>query len=406
MEEGVKKKRERRSGNINANNSSAEGTNTTVCTVFLYTRPFDSRNNNNLQGNNDESKFGNCSIDCESDGTNPSLFTTSNRIDVSYFVNGITMDDNILVIGSYAGATIYNIHDVLMLNKEQKSGNDDNGGENDHNEMNQNHDDHGNVSQFESSSSSLVSINIMKSCVVQAMCISYPYFAAASGGRVGIWRVDYFLEYLHQQKEQKAHEDEHEANLGETAQFQLQQKYLTAIWNDKVNNCQSRITCIEMTEGEDAGNILAMSCWDGSAFVFRRQNIECDTEGEDIHKEQWDRIIPKEPSVGNGNCGERFGKKLRSWENPIVDSDIVFPTFLTLCLVTLRAKVQRVMVVSCPGSLIARCYDIDLGEWLQDIGTPSYNEATETASCQGKFPYLYSLCFYHIMYLISIILVL
>ena len=229
----------------------------------------------------------------------------------------------------------------------------------------------------------------MKPCIVQAMCISYPYFAAASGDRIGIWRIDYFMDYFYNQK--RSHQQHCEQNKTEKKLSPLDRKHLVAIWNAKVDNCHSRITCVEMTQYEDAGTIIALSCWDGSAFVFRRVDND---DGKSEEKEEWNRVAPKklhlnseEEDDDNIDSEFIFSRSLRSWEDPSVDSDIMFPTFLALFSVQIDSNVRRrFMAVTCPGRSIAQCYDIDTGEWYKDI-EPSDRSLIEDGTHQGKLEF-------------------
>jgi hypothetical protein len=369
-EEGPKAKGNRnKEGNENKYTDENENENSTICSVFLYSKHISipEREREQIPNPNE--------IDINTDIiNNPS---SSCRIDVSYFVNNITMDDNILVIGSFIGATIYDIHDCLKCNIDNDIGieNEDN------------NDDNNNVE------TEPFSIRIMKSCIVQAMTLSYPYFAVASGDRVGIWQIDHIVNYIQEQKEKQKHQeiqnDTIKDKLGHEHKYKnnkdVQSKPLVAIWNTKVNNCHSRITCIEMTRrsgpittnatvdaGVDngMGDLLALSCWDGSAFVFQRNNNN--NAGEEL----WTRIIPKKNDINNDCAQGHTHTQLKSWEDPSVDSsDIVFPTFVTLCSIqqdahmdTNHKVVRRIMTVSCPGTSIVRCYDIDSREWYKDIG--------------------------------------
>ena len=372
-----------------------------VCSIYIYSRPmYDS---DNINQNVMNSTYQDYSIDCgnENDGVPKEeigegqekelhLFTHSYQINLSHFVNCITMDDHILVIGSYIGAKIYNIHDILSnstpinttIHKRQDTNN----------------------------TKELDSIRIMKPCIVQAMCLSYPYFAAASGDRIGIWRIDYFMDYFHHD-EQNQHQYQQSCNdnsnkteitTSSPSSLSKNRKHLVAIWNTKVDNCHSRITCVEMIQCQDAGNILALSCWDGSAFVFRHSIKNKMKNSKENEKEEWKRVIPSQKQQnGNhnnnkdGNIDNRdhfvFTPPVQlSWEDPSsIDSDIMFPTFLTLFPLPERnsnlKKRKFIMAVTCPGRSIIQCYDIDKREWYKDIEPSDSSSLVKDDTCQGMF---------------------
>ncbi len=381
-----------------------------ICTVLLYGRPLHGMEEGE-ESNEKENMLDNFSIDCcqgqKGDGctpTMPSLFSLSHRIDLPYFVNGIAMDSNILVIGSYTGATIYDIQNVMSKAKTNNNSNysynyNYNYNHNDNAQTQTSSDSNDNNSNDEEKP--LTSLRIMKSCIVQAMCISYPYFAAASGDRIGVWRVDDIIEHLHNQSQKEGGKsDDRNRNRTRLHPRSTKHKHLTAIWNTKVNIGQSRITCIGMTEGQNAGEILAISCWDGSAFVFQRcrgeadEDDDCDrSSSESRQRTWWSRVIPKESS-SNEASGDDISGNLRSWEDPIIDS-YVFPTFLALFSINEGVKAKRLIAVSCPGYKIVRCYDIDSGKWFKDVGSWQYN--SQNTSHQGKFSQFFFHYHFHLL---------
>lgn len=368
-----------------------------ICTtISIYSRPIQSSSN-------------------ESSSCHPSSsFTHLYTINLHHFAICLQMDDHILVIGSYVGAIIYDIHEILYKSSSSCCTNIDHEDNDDDDDQN------------------LTSIRIMKPCIVQAISLSYPYFAAASGDRVGVWRIDNFKKYFHYQKQIMKQKTQSSSSSSSSQQQLLLpqensstlQNYLVAIWSTKVDNGSNRITSLEMIQtnyNESSSDcFIALSCWDGSAFVYRRcentrkydNNHYNDYHQEENSKERWVRVDPNESSIdkdgdvnnnnsnsGDGMCMDRKRQQVISWEDSVVDADVIFPTFVTLFSSmyhdvsdldnqdnnTFKKKLKTFMAVSRPNHKTIRCYDLNLRKWVKDVGLVggSYNQ-TNCNVRQGK----------------------
>ncbi len=358
-----------------------ESKNNICTTISIYSRP--------IQSSSDES-----SSSCHPSSSFSHLYT----INLHHFAICLQMDDHILVIGSYVGAIIYDIHEILCKSSSCCTNNNNNDDQN------------------------LTSIRIMKPCIVQAISLSYPYFAAASGDRVGVWRIDKFKKYFNYQNKLKSIELNQSSS---SSQLLLQenlftlQNYLVAVWSTKVDNGSNRITSLDMIQtnyNESSDCFIALSCWDGSAFVYRRcenkyDNSHYNDYQEEKNNERWIRVDPNESSIDvnksnnsdDGMCTRTDRKREQeiSWENSVVDADVIFPTFVTLFssidydvldldnqdndTFKKKSKLKTFMAVSRPNHTMIRCYDLDLRKWVKDVGLVggSYNQ-TNCNIRQGK----------------------
>ena len=380
-----------------------------VCKVFIYSRPIDLHENDDTNHNYNKSidliydmsndskpnkqkqtQYHNNNDDEKNDSQKnnddqlllSSIFQNVHEINLSQFVTCISMDDNILVIGSYIGASVYDIRCILSQSisiqhqKGQGKGQED---------------------MVAHAESLIQPIRLMKSCIVQAISISYPYLAAASGDRVGLWRIDSLMKYIsiiksqngYQEVNKKTNDDD---NQEEDINVDIR-KYLTACWTTKVDIGQSRITCLEMMTSPSNDFFLALSCWDGSAVVFCRSDIS-----NNGSKELWSRIDPRvgdNPIINDDDNDKREIKEesnenngIPTWEDQVIDSDIMFPCFLSLFTLSNdnNKNCRNIMAVSCLGHAIVRCYDLDSKEWIQDVGTinPDTYNCDVKISSQGK----------------------
>lgn len=270
------------------------------------------------------------------------------------------MDEHIIVLGSYIGAMIYNLHDILRQYSTTRGdyyvSKLDPGFKSD----NLNYE----------SKKPLECIHLMKSCIVQAMTISYPWFAAASGNQIGLWKIDYIMDYI---DEQNLNRRQHEQHTTEKKSFVGIDKRLRSVWHTKVDKCQSRITCVDMMHCNDGTSYLGLSCWDGSAFVFSFKKEEFN-----VKDQQWTRIIPTEPDF---TIDPSHTKTFISWEDQ--HSDIMYPTFLTLfCQCDNDDIIRKLFAITIPGQSIVRCYDINKGSWCSDF-IPVTTDKTDALG-QGK----------------------
>jgi len=226
-------------------------------------------------------------------GTRLMLLVT---IPLNLFANSLVLHENIMVVGTSLGAWVYNLYELF-------------------------HDDN-----IECIWRKPAKVLLFTSYVAHCLYINPPFFVAASGDRLGVWEIKSLLK-------------EKEEGL-----------MPVAVWTTKLNDLHShgRVTSIVMLHdhGDDDklvyGKLMAISCWDGSAYVFERQ----------IKEEQepsWEKLCPSNM------------KKNESWEIPTVKGEeSAFPTYATIinCTPYVNDFMHYYLLISTPGSSIIRCFDL------------------------------------------------
>mmetsp|Transcript_45246 Transcript_45246/g.94913 ORF Transcript_45246/g.94913 Transcript_45246/m.94913 type:complete len:1058 (-) Transcript_45246:104-3277(-) len=218
-------------------------------------------------------------------------------------------------------------------------------------------------------------IELLPSYCIHALHLSYPYLSIASGDRVGVWNVS--ADSLFGKDNKKNYDDD----AKNTPSGKEQHRVPEALWATTLpstisNSVHRRVTSIHMTS---CGVAMAVSCWDGSAYVFVASNSHpCSTvdSNDDTTTSlssgslisSWDRVT--------GQAGEyTFASKKEAshvlqpppiWEQPTNANDGMFPTFVTLKLQSSFLQVGRhgnalIMAVSTPGSSKIRCFDVFSG---------------------------------------------
>lgn len=227
-----------------------------------------------------------------------STFILFRTIPLSYVASCIAVEKNLIVIATSLGVLVYNVIDLMI---------GDRGGS--------------------PKKPSILWLNppiqkLMYTCVIHCILMSGSFLVAASGNRVGIWRTNSTeICFSH-----------------------------AAVWESQINECQGQITSIDMIREEGFWHFLAVSCWDGSAYIFRF-NTACKNLDED-----WERVLSS-----NGESAV--------WESPTESGDqVLFPTFVSLLSIKKSYLTRTFMVVSTPGSSIIRCFDIDLRRQRSSFG--------------------------------------
>ncbi len=294
------------------------------------------------------------SPDDDFDSSIDETFPVGNKRSLTFpcTINNIVMNESIIVLGSSAGAIIYSIHEIIRVKSDERFRNDDD-------------------STIDSASQSvpisserihhghgLRNLKLMTTFIIHTMDISSFHFVAVSGNRVGVWNVQKLKQALLYMDAQTSHHIP---------------KKPTAEWSTKIEGKMGRITCVELlkadTVGQDA-KYIALSDWNGSAFVFRRQD-------EGIP--QWQRVRHPQSESLDSAKGDINSDPLTidkddltapSWEEAASSKkyhrgnenhNITAPTFVTICKIHVPGFTHAVsvMAVSTPCSGIISIYDLD-----------------------------------------------
>jgi WD40 repeat protein len=140
------------------------------------------------------------------------------------------------------------------------------------------------------------------------MDMNSSYFTAVSGDRIGIWSTESLKDAL-----------------------QMDASSIQALWATKLNG-RGKATSIKISE-----SILALSSWDGSAFVYKR-----------VSTSEWNRVGTDSSSLDS--C----------WEQSALQSENEYaPTTIVLGSDT--------FAVSAPNSTEIRIYDMNKNSLIQTV---------------------------------------
>ena len=219
------------------------------------------------------------------DQQSPAYLTISS-VRVPSFSTSLCIDSNFLAISTSSGLLVYNIDDFTNPKLD------------------------GTINPV---------VTLLPYHTVHACTLSYPYIAAASNDRVGVWDLSTLL----------------------SQEIPRASPYIPPCsWSTSVRECDSRFTSI-LFVGENH-EYLAMSCWDGSAYIYHGSVLGCD----------WRQVF-----------------HLPSPET-LVES-ITYPTFMgCLCKSTsLDERLdQNCLILSSPGSLILRVLDLNMWKETSYLG--------------------------------------
>ena len=218
----------------------------------------------------------------------------------SCICNGISMDRELLAVSSLTGIRLYNLFNIVSSMGHE-------------------------APQFQQP------IELLRGNNVHAMNLKYPYLTAASGNRIGIWRIE---------------------NL-EAIENKQNDLSLTLIWTYSIQSIKNRITSIQCLV-EDSGLILAVACWDGSTFVFAGRS-----ENAGDNEYSWVQVGPLGKSKSLEKHEAPDSLDLPPWEIPVTNGENVFPTFLGLCTSKEYSQIRTFMVVSNGQHSAVRCFDLD-----------------------------------------------
>mmetsp|Transcript_25439 Transcript_25439/g.74910 ORF Transcript_25439/g.74910 Transcript_25439/m.74910 type:complete len:609 (+) Transcript_25439:1223-3049(+) len=162
-----------------------------------------------------------------------------------------------------------------------------------------------------------------------------------------------------------------------------------AAWAATISGCSSKSTSIALSPD---GSLMAVSCWDGSAFAFRGLRRDPSQGGGGNASScfgEWEQIV----SVPDGE------DEAPSWQKATnAPADGVFPTFAAVHRPPIedeRGLRNALMAVSTPNSGNVRCFDLDAGTGLgilndaSDGGTAGGGEGADaTIKCvQGMLSF-------------------
>eukprot|EP00571_Detonula_confervacea_P012868 CAMPEP_0172303558 /NCGR_PEP_ID=MMETSP1058-20130122/5084_1 /TAXON_ID=83371 /ORGANISM="Detonula confervacea, Strain CCMP 353" /LENGTH=575 /DNA_ID=CAMNT_0013014423 /DNA_START=76 /DNA_END=1800 /DNA_ORIENTATION=- len=201
-------------------------------------------------------------------------------------------------------------------------------------------------------------IELLQSFCIHALHLSYPYLSVASGDRVGIWNVG--------------------CEKGKFTTREVEEALWTTTLPPHSKSVHRRVTSMCITP---CGEAMALSCWDGSAFVYEANSPPRDSSCSSYPNS----LITSWELVNEGGIIDSPASTTRSsplWEQPTVNSDGLFPTFVGLRLnyrnichgeggnALFSARGQPgslVMAVSTPHSDKIRCFDVFSGVQCTDI---------------------------------------
>jgi hypothetical protein len=255
--------------------------------------------------------------------------------------NGISMDRELLAVSSLTGILVYNLFNIISVTSDEGS------------QLKQ-------------------PIELLRGNSIHAMDVTYPYLTAASGGTIGIWRIE---------------------NL-ETVKERENDLCLEHIWTYTIQSIKNRITCIQFLD-EGSGLILAVACWDGSAFVFARRS-----ENANDDESSWVRVGPLGLLGSFEKPESSHSPALPLWEIPVTNGENVFPTFLVLGTVNEDTLTRTFLVVSNGKHSAVRCFDLDVSLQCHafELDTESFEK--DDVWPKGWFAYilfLWSSCFHILM---------
>lgn len=191
-------------------------------------------------------------------------------------------------------------------------------------------------------------IKVLKSIVIHAMNLSYPFLALASCNQIGIWCVEKIFR-----------ENENFCDIHSNTERKKAYTF-GALWSSSIlSRTSSKITSIDQyhdddNQQEEKVSIIAASCWDGSAFVFRRT----DDDGQYM----WQHVVGARTATIHDNGKTSISQVSPPWEDAQVQVDQGFyPTYISL-LGRDPKSCHMLMAVSTPGSLSIRLYDIDAAQ--------------------------------------------
>lgn len=244
-------------------------------------------------------------------------------------------------------------------------------------------------------------IKVLKSHVIHTMNLSYSFLAVASCDRVGLWYIGDILK----ENNHRSSDGNHNSTTSQDERASRKTPSFVALWSTKIPNCPGKITCIQFchdtedhtvkesdaeTVSDDTGDckwqqehrardisIIAVSSWDGSAFLFRRKNH---------NHNDWQRVIENKISTDEENkqaIGTRSKVVPPPWELPQVKTDEgFFPTFLTL--MKNHENNHILMALSTPGSSSIRWYDVNEYKEVQDKKATVVKHSPGLSSINGN----------------------
>lgn len=196
-------------------------------------------------------------------------------------------------------------------------------------------------------------IELLPSFCIHAMNLSYPYLSVASGDRIGVWNIRHI-------------------NSIQNATW--------AITLPPTKSAHRRVTSLYMTQCK---KFVAVSCWDGSAFVYVANDSACHTKGDGLFT-SWS-LVGSEQNIIDPSTSRSSSRIKPSWEQPTQSNDGLFPTFIVLRYSKFFSNMftmfdeeggggrrggeeeanhhtcipgSLIMAVSTPGSATIRCFDV------------------------------------------------
>ena len=345
------------------------------------------------------------------------------------FPYSLELNSKALIVAGPSGAEIYSLRRILfestsflqtwsdlemrplaIFESKQDSGNFSDDKDSSQNENDRKYD----LNSKEKDCYKLVNnkLHLMVSFPIHAVKICSPFMAAASGGQIGVWNINTIIFYLENEimDNETACDDSHKKNGVNRKLKDIK----TAFWSTFVERCQERINCIDFTP-----TYLALSCWDGTAFVFYPER-ELKTENynanyvekylercaidksagpthESIFRQtsSWVQYNPMKSSPFNKFISSSIAKadtnkvtySIPEWEiSPLKGTDRQktenTPTFLSISdFFNIRLQVyplhyyfddlswitNHFLAISTPGSSIIRCFDLKTGRRCYDL---------------------------------------
>ena len=199
------------------------------------------------------------------------------------------------------------------------------------------------------------------------MGLCYPYLLVASGDRIGVWNVS--ADFLFGRA----------TNADDRGSVHCE-----ALWADTLptnsgsKSVHRRVTSVQMTQ---CGEALAISCWDGSVFVYAATALTShdNNENQFSSREEEGGLMKAWKIVGDSSHQSEAHRTAPCWEQPIIQNTTegLFPTFVALRLdhtdghTSFTCRNQQggalMMAVSTPGSNRIRCFDIFTQKQCEDI---------------------------------------
>lgn len=213
-----------------------------------------------------------------------SKFTHELSILLPFIASNILVSNGLLIIGTSMGVIIYDLSVLLCYHTTT------------------------NDLKAEVPFDQLKNFRFLKSYSIDAMDMNSSYFTAVSGDRIGIWSTESLKDAL-----------------------QMDASSIQALWATKLNG-RGKATSIKISE-----SILALSSWDGSAFVYKR-----------VSTSEWNRVGTDSSSLDS--C----------WEQSALQSENEYaPTTIVLGSDT--------FAVSAPNSTEIRIYDMNKNSLIQTV---------------------------------------